>query len=171
MNNTLIPNSQNNTHPFKISYKYEAGGNISVSIRSESFLYSPPTSVGGSFSKININALDTNKSFSRNSISGQPINCILELKVQSLQVQSANIVWSQGGNPQTLEFGSGMDQKAARILIASIRNDSKYNLGTISAGLSSLYIDQMLSSNLIVANMVFNSVPVIFPVPFCGILT
>ena len=157
------------THPFKIDYKVEESNNVSVGIYPNSTLYTSPKSSSEKFAKLPIKDLTTIKKFSIGSLSN-PMYAVLEIVVQSLQPQSASIVWSASTSDPAVELDTNKNQKKARVLIGSIRKDNKYtSLTDTSLDLNSVYVEQLVSMNLILANMLFNGVPCILPAPFAGI--
>jgi hypothetical protein len=127
------------------------------------------------YSKINITGLDQIKKFPESKIKQNGVHCLLELKINQLSAKSAEIKWveeklsDKNSSPIELNSPEERDQITARVMIASILYD-KYKIpGVTSANdVPGVYIYQYINSNLILANMIFNGVPVVFPVPFAG---
>jgi hypothetical protein len=167
MINILQTQTNKYIHPFKIDYKSDAT-TVSAAINFNSFLYTSPSSSNGKFSKFAIKDLTTIKTFTINSLSN-PMYAILEIGVQSLKPQSASIVWSSNIKIEAVELDSNKSQTKARILIGGIKYDDKYTSLFKSDGINLVYVEQLINTNLILANMLFNGIPCVLPVPFSSI--
>lgn len=156
------------THPFNIKYNSIENSQYEAFIYKNSYVYLPPKSASGEITQLSISKLDAKKKFSLEQAS-DGLYAVLKIDVQSLQAQSASIEWqTPAQGVKSLELDSQKNQASASIILGVIRSDQNY-LGSSSSGPSSLYVDQNINTNLIIANMVFNGVPVIFPVPFPGV--
>jgi hypothetical protein len=170
-NNILQSSFHKYTHPFRIEYKSKSGdrNNYELILYKRSYLYLPPKTVGGAIGSLNISKIDTIASVNLEQAS-KGFFAILKIKVQSLQAQSAEIEWVESvSSIKTIELDEQKKQTSASIIVGCVRNDKGYN-PFIQTDVSALFVEQNINTNLIVSNMVFNGVPVIFPVPFPGVV-
>lgn len=107
--------------------------------------------------------------------SGKNYYCILKINVSSLQAQTAIIEWVEGDDQieklAPIKFASAEDyqQTEARVIIGVAVKDKESTAGLApNRQTDAIYFIQYVTSNLIMANMVFNGVPVIYPVPISG---
>jgi hypothetical protein len=108
---------------------------------------------------------------------GQNYYCVLKITVNDLQATKAEIIWVSNDKsvndlqPITFQDGSNLKQTEARIIIGVLVSDDEAVAGTPrqnDSGLNTPYIVQLINTNLIMCNMVFDGIPVIYPVPFGG---
>ncbi len=100
--------------------------------------------------------------------------CVLKVKVSNLQAQSAEITWVEGDQrdddlaPIKFEDSQNYKQTEARVIIGAAVRDLEASPGLKNDVIKTVYIIQYVNTNLIMANMVFNGIPVIYPVPIPG---
>jgi hypothetical protein len=104
----------------------------------------------------------------------QNIYCVLELGISNLQVQTAKIEYRVGDknedelDPIVFESSDNLRQTGARIIIGVLTLDDEAIAGLPSSDAKTPYIVQFVNTNLMIANMVFDGIPIIYPVPFIG---
>lgn len=175
----------NLVHPFKIDIKKNgsrADGSplyvLAVNYHSRLFTGMSKTNAGGSFlqwQKINIKGLDFDKEVP-STFPGQNFYCVLKVKVANLQATEAEITWvsnDQSVNdlqPVTFESSTNLKQTEAKIIIGVFVSDDESLAGTPpgESAVNTAYIMQNINTNLLMCNMVFDGIPVIYPVPFGG---
>jgi hypothetical protein len=125
---------------------------------------------------IPIKGLDQIKQIPESTIKQKSVHCILEVKIESLYPRSAKINWVEGENEKEtkfIEFGNNYIQKFARVTIASLYYDKYATPGFSSKvgedGSPSVYVYQQVNTNLVMSNMILDTVPVVYPVPFGGL--
>jgi hypothetical protein len=102
--------------------------------------------------------------------------CVLKVEVEDLNAKSAEIVWVESDKsvnelqPVTFESTDNLRQVEARLIIGILVSDNEAVAGTPggNSAVKSSYILQFINTNLIMCNMVFDGIPVIYPVPFGG---
>ena len=106
---------------------------------------------------------------------GQNYYCVLKIVVNNLQPTEAQIIWVSDDKsvnelqPITFESSNNLRQTEARIIIGTLVDDDEAIAGTPPEGrINTPYIVQNVNTNLIMCNMVFDGIPVIYPVPFAG---
>jgi hypothetical protein len=176
----LTPSPIIPSYPFlvHISKNYEGSKLVyEGAVHYNSKLYRPLTQDNKylKYSRVSITGLDLIKKLSEDEIKKDGAHCILEIKISTLSPKSAEIKWIttklNDQNASPIEFNSKeeRDQIIARVMIASVLYD-KYQIPGVTSETDSpgIYVYQYIQSNLILANMIFNGVPVVYPVPFAG---
>jgi hypothetical protein len=181
-NRSIVPTFKITTsHPFKIDILRNGSKSdgtpqygLAVSFHSRLFTGLSKTEEFLQYNQINITGLD----FLQNvpaSFPGKNYYCILKIMVSNLQATSAKIEWvsddASVDSLQPVKFQSSQDrrQTEARIIIGVLVNDDEAIAGTPPEGLiNTTYIIQNINTNLIMCNMVFDGIPVVYPVPFAG---
>jgi hypothetical protein len=111
--------------------------------------------------------------------------CILEVEVSDLKAVSSTIKFVLGNKkltelyPIVFQSADNLRQTKARVILAIVAYDDKdaatnaliTNNNNQSIPNSNAYVIQCVQSNLLMTNMVFNGVPVVYPVPFPGSTT
>lgn len=95
----------------------------------------------------------------------------LDMKVSNLTVTSAKINFYVEGSSglAPFSFGENYNQTDAQVILGIIVNDAESQAGTTGGGDNqTTYVVQKVFTDLIIANLIINSVPVITAVPFTG---
>lgn len=170
-------------HPFKIdiSKKGSRGDGspiyaLAVNYHSRLFTGMGKTDKYLQWLKINITGLDAKQEVP-STFPGQNYYCVLKITVNNLQATEAEIIWVSNDKsvnelqPVTFESGTNLKQIEARLIIGVFVADDEAIAGTDNTdggAVNTAYIMQNINTNLIMCNMVFDGVPVIYPVPFGG---
>lgn len=171
----------NFTHPFKIDFErsLDSGGNVkyfaAVNYHSRLFTGMGRTDKYLQWLKINITGLDFKK-LVPSSFPGDNFYCVLKVTVNNLEATKAEIIWVSGDKtvnelqPVTFDSSDNLKQTEARIIIGVLVNDREAVAGTTDGPNEAKvdYVMQFINTNLMMCNMVFNGIPVIYPVPFGG---
>lgn len=188
-NKLAIPNFQTRVinHPFKV-YVYIVGEQenrkplYNLAVNYHSHLYKGL--------KIKDNYLDYERikieEFSENGLDfvkevpkefpGQNFYCLLEIDIKDLQATAARIQWVLSDKSQdslapiVFESADNLRQTKARIIIGVFVADKERTPGRDpeEAVSNKSYFIQYVYTHLIMCNMVFDGIPVIYPVPFGG---
>jgi len=179
--------SVGSAHAFKVDLKKDSVDKttglplyaLAVNYHSRLFTGMSFTNDGGSFlqwQKINITGLDYDQKVP-DTFPGKNYYCVLKVTVANLQANEAEIIWVSDDNtvnelqPVTFESNDNLKQIEARIIIAVLVSDDEALAGTSNkngGAVNTAYVMQFINTNLIMCNMVFDGVPVIYPVPFAG---
>jgi hypothetical protein len=112
-----------------------------------------------------------------NSFPGKNFYCVLEINVTNLRaVPPAKILWVESDQseqelaPVEFQDSSNLRQTKARIIIGVFVSDDEAVAGLPGneSAVNTAYIMQNIHTNLLMCNMVFDGVPIIYPVPFGG---
>lgn len=171
------------THPFKIDIRKNgtrSDGNpiysLAVNYHSRLFTGMGKTDKYLQWLKIPIEGLDQQQDVP-STFPGQNYYCVLKITVNNLQATQAQIIYVSNDQtvnqlqPVTFEGSSNLRQVEARIIIGVFVSDDEAIAGTdnTSGGaVNTAYIMQNINTNLLMCNMVFDGIPVIYPVPFGG---
>lgn len=181
-NRSIVPTLKiTSSHPFKIDIlkngtKSDGTPQYALAVNYHSRLFTDlsKTEEFLQYNQITITGLDFAQDVPA-SFPGKNYYCVLKIMVDNLQAKSAKIEWvSDDASVDTLQpvkFISSQDRKQteARIIIGVLVNDDEAVAGTPAAGrINTTYIIQNINTNLIMCNMVFDGVPVVYPVPFAG---
>jgi hypothetical protein len=162
----LSPSFLPENHPFKIYSRRLPGSQVEIYVTEFSTVYYFDSSSSGSvnFKKLTISGLESPKTF---GISGLPMYVILKVPISNLRPQSASIEFKNSINESEFIKIGGYKQSEANVVLGCVRCDT---VGAVlpKATQKTLYCHQAVSSNLIISNMVINSIPVVYPVPFTG---
>jgi hypothetical protein len=102
------------------------------------------------------------------------IYCVLELKISDLKVTNAQIKYviddknEDELDPIVFESADNLKQVGARAIIGILVMDDEVIAGLDASEAKTPYIVQLVNTNLMMANMVFDGIPIIYPVPFIG---
>jgi hypothetical protein len=166
-------------HPFKIDWRITKKGgqrtyNFAVNYHSKIYRGTSNRGQFLEFDILPISGLD----FIKEAPSGFPqsrnLYCVLTVRVSNLQAQSAKIEWILGDDQQDelapikFEDTENYKQTEARVIIGVAVRDLEASPGLVNDTVKTVYIIQYVNTNLIMANMVFNGVPVTYPVPISG---
>ncbi len=178
---SLTPKDVKKSHPFKIELSLKNGKRYlavnyhsrlytGFEIKDEYLIYKQKSIVGLDFKK------EVPSSFP-----GKNFYCVLNIKTQGLQVsnedKAVSIKWVEDDkstndlSPVLFESAQTLNQKEARIILGVLVFDGESTAGSLSPDLGGAkisYISQFVTTDLLMTNMVFNGVPVIYPVPFIG---
>lgn len=178
---SLTPKDIKKSHPFKIEMSSKKGKRYlavnyhsrlytGFEIKNEYLIYKQKSIVGLDFKK------EVPSSFP-----GKNFYCVLNIKTQGLQVsnedKAVSIKWIEDDkstndlSPVLFESAQTLNQKEARIILGVLVFDGESTAGTLSPDLGGAkisYISQFVTTDLLMTNMVFNGVPIIYPVPFIG---
>lgn len=173
----ITPSPPSIVTPWQLAHTYD-GTNLSVAINYYSTLYTPFTEEKSflKYNNIAIVGLDEPKIYTLDKLEKNPVHIVLTITVSSLTASTARIDWvndEKGGKEDKLhpiKLDGNKIQTEARIVIATIRRDKYKKAGVTSKCKQAdfLYILQYVNTNLIMANMVFAGIPVIYPVPIAG---
>jgi len=170
----LIPKIRKTVHPFFIDYIKKAGKEyLGVNYHSRLFTGMSKTSKYLQWNKITITGLDYRQPIP-SSFPGKNYYCVLKITVSNLIATKAEIIWVSDDKsvndlqPVTFDSADNLRQTEARIIIGVCVFDMESTAGTTSKGVNSGYITQFVHSDLIICNMVFDGIPIIYPVPFGG---
>lgn len=181
-NRSIIPTFRvTRSHPFKIDILKDGSKDdgtpqysLAVSFHSRLFTGLTQTEEFLQYNQIDISGIDTLQKVPP-SFPGKNYYCILNIKINNLQATSAKIEWVSDDASvdalQPIKFQSSQDKKQteARIIIGVLVDDDEVIAGTPSEGrINTSYIIQNINTNLILCNMVFDGIPVLYPVPFAG---
>lgn len=168
-----------NIHPFKIDWKISKTGgqrkyNFAVNYHSK--LYKGTATRGQylEFDFLNISGLDFIKEAPTSFPNSKNLYCVLKVTISNLQAQSARIDWIEGDDKQDdlapikFEDSQSYKQTEARVIIGVGVRDLEASPGLRQDNVKTVYIIQYTNTNLIMANMVFNGIPVVYPVPISG---
>jgi hypothetical protein len=176
------PPGLDRTHPFKIDIAKKKGDTIgkpkytlAVNYHSRLFTGMGRTGKYLQWIKIPITGLD----FVQNvpdSFPGENYYCVLKVTVNNLNPESAEIIWISSDKtvnelqPVTFEGGDNLKQTEARIIIGVFVSDDEAAAGLPGneSAVNTAYIMQFINTNLLMCNMIFDGIPVIYPVPFGG---
>jgi hypothetical protein len=169
-------------HPFKI-YISKKGTRkegqpiyqLAVNYHSRLFTNMGKTDKYLQWLKINITGLDQYQEVPA-SFPGENYYCVLKITVNNLQAQDAEIIWVSNDKsvnelqPITFESSENLRQVEARIILGVLVSDDEAVAGTPGndSAINTAYIMQNINTNLLMCNMVFDGIPVIYPVPFAG---
>lgn len=169
-------------HPFKIDISKKgvrSGGEpiyqLAVNYHSCLFTGMGKTDKYLQWLKIPISGLDSYQEVPT-SFPGENYYCVLKITVNDLQAQEAKIIWVSNDKtvdelqPVTFESGENLKQVEARIILGVFVSDDEAVAGTPGneSAVNTAYIMQNINTNLLMCNMVFDGIPVIYPVPFAG---
>jgi hypothetical protein len=174
------------THPFKIDISKKGSRSdgtpiytLAVNFHSRLFTGMGFTNQGGAFlqwQQLDIQGLDAAQPVP-STFPGQNYYCVLRITVNNLQATQARIIWVSNDasvnqlQPVTFESSENRRQTEARIIIGVFVSDDEAIAGTDNTGggaVNTAYIMQNINTNLLMCNMVFDGVPVVYPVPFAG---
>jgi hypothetical protein len=128
------------------------------------------------YNRVNISGLDATKDVPA-SFPGKNFYCVLEVNISNLKaVAPARIVWVESDQseedlaPVVFESSSNLRQTKARIIIGVFVADDEAVAGLPGneSAVNTAYLLQFVNTNLIMCNMVFDGIPIIYPVPFGG---
>jgi hypothetical protein len=184
-------------HPFKIDILKDGrrgdglpNFKLAVNYHSRLFVGMSLNSKYLSYRKVGIKGLDFAQPVPA-SFPGKNYYCVLKIPVTDLQVPegtstSAEIIWVEDDktvnelNPIIFESNDNLKQTEARIIIGVLVSDDEAIAGTDNTAVvngqtvggagavNTAYVVQFINTNLMMCNMVFDGVPVIYPVPFGG---
>lgn len=175
----LTPNVIIPSFPFQIFLTKEVKENTTkyvAAIHYHSRLYKPLKFKNSSlvYEILTISGLSEKKSFSKDEIKKEGIHCVLEIDVKDLEPKSAKINWVIGrkekdADPIEVDSADNRNQTKARVIIGSILKD-KYSIPGVTdkSDFEDIYFFQHINTHLIIANMVFDGIPVLYPVSFAG---
>lgn len=172
-------------HPFKIDISKKGVRSegepiyqLAVNYHSRLFTSMGKTDKYLQWLKIPISGLDEYKEVpsSFGSDKSENFYCVLKITVNDLQAQEAEIIWVSNDKtvdelqPVTFESGENLKQVEARIILGVFVSDDEAIAGTPGneSAVNTAYIMQNINTNLLMCNMVFDGIPVIYPVPFAG---
>lgn len=178
------PQIVRSNHPFQIFLTREKSDGpsqdpkYSLAINYHSRLYSALSLKNQylSYKRINIQGLDFKKQ-APGSFPGKNFYAVLEITVSNLKPDSAKIVWIEGDTaedelaPVVFSSGNDLKQTKARIILGVLVNDNEAIPGLPPGEANTVktdYIVQFVQTDLMMCNMVFDGVPIIYPVPFGG---
>lgn len=178
--------SAGQTHPFKIDISKKSSSKegrpvytAAVHYHSRLFTGMSKTEKYLQYSKIKITGLDYIKdvpaSFGTPTKS-QNFYCVLKVTVNDLKADKAEIIWVSDDKtvdelqPVTFESSENLKQLEARIIIGVLVADDEAVAGLPggASAVNTAYVMQHINTNLLMCNMVFAGVPIIYPVPFAG---
>lgn len=168
-----------NVNPFKIDWKTSKTGDTrkyNFSVNYHSKIYKGITTRGQylEFDLLTIGGLDVIKEAPSSFPKSKNLYCVLKINISNLQAQSAKIEWIEGDDnkddlaPIKFENSENYKQTEARIIIGVAVRDLEASSGLVGDDVKTVYIIQYVNTNLILSNMVFNGIPVIYPVPISG---
>jgi len=178
--------SAGQAHPFKIDIGKKSATKegkpqytLAVNYHSRLFIGMSKTEKYLQWSKIAIKGLGFSKDVPSSFGAQKSANfyCVLKVTVNNLQAKKAEIVWVSDDKtvnelqPVTFEGSDNLKQVEARIIIGVLVLDDEAIAGVASdddTSVNTAYIMQNINTNLLMCNMVFDGVPVIYPVPFAG---
>jgi hypothetical protein len=169
------------SHPFKMDFErsLDLSGNVTyfaaINFHSRLFTGMTLNEKYLSYKKIPIQGLDFKKAVS-SSFPGQNFYAVLRVTVSNLSATKAEIVWVSDDksveqlNPVVFDSNDSLKQTEARIIIGALVNDREAVAGTTDGPNEAKvdYVMQFINTNLMMCNMVFDGVPIIYPVPFGG---
>jgi hypothetical protein len=172
------------THPFKIDISKEGKNSdgtpkYALAVNFHSRLYESLDLKNQylQYNRVNINGLDFKKSVP-NSFPGKNFYCVLEINISNLRATApARIVWVESDQseeelaPVVFEGVSNLRQIKARAIIGVFVSDDEAIAGTPGGSenaVNTAYIMQFVNTNLMMCNMVFDGIPIVYPVPFIG---
>jgi|694.fasta_scaffold00095_103 hypothetical protein len=171
----LTPTVSFASHPFQIHFERPDNVNIKAAISYHSSLYVGMEQSGAllKYKKLAISGLDVQTSFATASLDQKSAYAVLKVTINDYRAVKANIEWIKDENEDSLapiKFvnENTLKQSEARVIIGGIIFDTEQKAGLPSDGIKTAYVHQLVSSHLIMANMVFNGIPVVYPVPICG---
>jgi hypothetical protein len=174
--------SAGQAHPFKIDISKTGTRqdgtpiySLAVNYHSRLFTQMSKTEKYLQWVKKNITGLDFVKEVP-SSFPGENFYCVLKIEVNNLQTQDAEIIWVSDDKtvnelqPVTFDSSDNLKQVEARIIIGVFVADDEAVAGLPGneSAVNTAYIMQNINTNLLMCNMVFDGVPVIYPVPFAG---
>lgn len=165
--------------PFKIDWRVsKVGGErkYNFAVNYHSMIYKGMNTRGQylEYDTLTINGLDTIKEAPSSFPKTKNFYCILKVTVSNLQAQSAKIEWVEGDDKQDdlapikFENSDSYKQTEARVIIGVAVRDLEASPGLVKDTIKTVYVMQYVNTNLIMANMVFNGIPVTYPVPIHG---
>lgn len=166
------------THPFKVDWrvrKVNGERKYSFAVNFHSKLYKGMNTRGQflEYEFFQLEGIDTIQE-APTSFPSKNYYCVLKINVSSLQGQSARIVWVEGDDKQDdlapikFEDAQNYKQTEARVIIGAAIRDLEAAPGLKNDNVKTVYFCQYVNTNLIMANMVFNGIPVVYPVPIPG---
>jgi hypothetical protein len=175
------------THPFEIVVRSESRGGKKIRVAAVAFhsgLFSYMNERGEEYfeykrieiEKFSENGLDFAKEIPASldcTGSSQNFYCVLNITVNNLRAQSAKIQWISSDRSQNdldpIKLDGEKRQTEARVIIGVVACDTELVPGLPQQdSVKFPYIIQFVNTNLIMCNMVFNGVPVIYPAPISG---
>lgn len=170
----LVPTYHYASHPFQIQTEKPDNVNIKAAVSYHSSLYSGMEQAGAllKYKKLSITGLDFQSSFSVKELETKKAYAILKVIINDYKAVSAKVEWIKDLNEDSLapiKFANEntLKQSEARVIIGGLFNDEEQKAG-LGPGINTVYVHQYISTHLIMANMVFNGVPVVYPVPISG---
>lgn len=171
-------------HPFKIDIgrttnsKGELQYTLAIAYHSRLYTGMSFTNQGGAFlqrNRINIEGLDFPQPVP-SSFPGQNYYCVLKIDVNDLQATKAEMIYVSDDKsvnqlqPVRFESSQNRRQTEARIIIGILVWDDEAIAGLEGneSALNTVYVEQFVNTDLMMCNMIFDGVPVIYPVPFIG---
>jgi len=169
-------------HPFEIVVRSELVNNkktrvAAVAYHSGLFTYMDERGKDYfKYKRISITGLDKGESVPSSlscTNTSENFYCVLKIIVNNLQAQSAKIEWVSGDKTEDdldpIKLDSEKRQTEARVIVGVIACDTELTPGLSQANSARFpYVIQFVNTNLIMCNMVFNGVPVIYPAPISG---
>jgi hypothetical protein len=180
-----VPTPYGSTHPFKLEKVRRSPNSkasrddIYVAVAYHSALFTYMEERGNEYfkyKKIDITNLDKQEIVPSTldcSGSSQNFYCVLNVKINNLRAQSAELKWVKSDRSENdldpIKLDSEKRQTEARVIIGVVVCDTEYTPGLDQSRSSKFpYIIQFVNTNLIMCNMVFNGVPVVYPAPISG---
>jgi hypothetical protein len=172
-------------HPFKIDIgrltnsKGELQYTLAVAYHSRLYTGMSFTNAGGAFlqrNRIDITGLDFPQNVPTSTFPGQNYYCVLKITITDLQATRAEIIYVSDDNsvnqlqPVKFESSQNRRQTEARIIIGVLVWDDEAVAGLEGndSAINTVYLEQFVTTDLIMCNMVFDGLPVVYPVPFIG---
>jgi hypothetical protein len=174
----INPSFKKAVHPFQIDVTQKKD-EISVAVAYHSGLFKPMSISQGrlKYNRIEIIGLDENKSFSKKLAADENHYVVLIVKINNLQAESAEVKIIEGDtseeelDPVKFDSEDSLKQTEARVILGVIVHDGGQYAGTLSVdigGIETYYLIQFVNTNLIMANMVMDGIPIAYPVPISG---
>lgn len=168
------------SHPFKITIgkdgkKGDGTPQYTLAVNYHSRLYTGLRSRDKylSYNKKNIIGLDFPEKVP-DQFPKENVYCVLDLKIDNYSVTKAEIKYvfddknQEELDPIVFLSEDDLRQVGARVIIGVLVNDDEVVAGLPASDAKTPYIVQFVNTNLMMSNMVFDGIPVIYPVPFIG---
>jgi len=129
------------------------------------------------YKRIEIKGLNEIKTVSKKETEKENQYIVLNIKINNLMAESAEVKIVKGDrnseelNPIKFDSQDSLRQIEARIIIGVIVHDGNQYAGSLSkdfGGIETYYVIQFIQTNLIMANMVMDGIPVVYAVPISG---
>jgi hypothetical protein len=175
----INPSFKKTVNPFQIDI-FQKKDVIEVAVAYHSGLFGPMTFSESAlkYKRIEIVGLDkTLDKITKKTAMDKNYYVVLKIKVNNLKAESAEIKVVESDknekelDPVKFDSAENLKQTEANVILGVIVHDGGQYAATLSTdqgGIETFYLIQFVNTNLIMANMVMDGIPIVYPVPISG---